>query len=618
MINHKEHAELIKKAQLGDRESLNRLAEAARVNLREYVFRLTLREDLTEDIVQESILEMFKVFDKLKKADRFWAWLHGIAFNKIRSHYGRKWRHKTTSLSYLDHEMATKESQNALADMVNKELKLIVLKSMRELSPRHRAILTMRCYKEMTYSDIARLMGCSEFGAQALFYRAKKALAKKLSSHGLGKGSLLTALVIFGKLTASTEATAANISITAATIKVSAAASLAAIVTGKTAMVSLTAAGVITASSVAITQVTDNTNNELNNTHTSFKTSQLIHADNQTEQCWYFFPEGPGGPVMLRLLEFSKSGKQSFCKYLQNEHANHTSKNSTVYKNNFRMYNPDFSVKRLPTDSRDLTDFISRITNRSDDMEYISGKGKGLLIISKRSGDLGDRIWRIDHHRNVLEEEYFQLDWPESVKVIDKRDQMHKRGWTYFTITGRLNAQQISGTGQIPFVYATSKRFSPWLKLQIGRKLTIRDSRAKACVLDGSGKAVATYIGGSFLKGLGRPWMGLHTIDTVRRDAAEYQLSFETKKTPDTSKVQVVIKYKQLRLLYTIDIETDVIEKIKFSNDDGDLGELRFSYLQNIDNPGIEFNSPSAGRTRKTHQSQPDTLWLVKLINNNW
>jgi RNA polymerase sigma factor (sigma-70 family) len=620
MINHEEHAELIKKARLGDKESLDRLAEAARADLREYVFRLTLREDLTEDIVQESILEMFKVFDKLKRADRFWAWLHGIAFNKIRSHYGRQWRHKTTSLSDVTYELTTEESQNALADMVNEELKLIVIKSMRELSPRHRAVLTMRCYKEMAYSDIARLMGCSELGAQALFYRAKKALAKKLSNHGLGKRYLLTALVLFGKLTASTEATAANISVTAASLKVGAAASLAAMITGKTAIISLTAAGVISASTVAITHVSENPEKEPqeNSSQTLLNTSEQIQTEKNMDQRWYFFPEGPSGPVMLRFLEFSKTGRQSFCRYLQNEHANYSSNKTIIYKNNFHMYNPDLSVKRLPTDNRELTDFISSITGKPDNMEYISGKGKGLLVISKRGGEHGDKIWRIDRHRNVLEEEYFQFDWPERVEIIDNRDQMHKRGWTYFNISGHLNGQQISGTGQIPFVYATSKRFSPWFKMQIGNKLTIRDSKAKACVLDGSGQIVATYDGGSFLKGLGRPWMGLHTIDTVRRDAAEYQLNFETKKTLDINKVQVVIKHEQLKLIYIINMDVDVIEKIEFSNKNGELGELQFSYLQNIDNPGIEFNVSEKARSRKSLQNNPDTLWLIKLINNRW
>jgi hypothetical protein len=478
----------------------------------------------------------------------------------------------------------------------------------------------MRCYKDMAYSDIAMLMRCTEFGAQALFYRAKKALAKKLSRHGLGKGYLLTALVIFGKLTAATEATAANVSITAATLKVGAAASLAAMVTSKTAIVSLTGAGVIAASTVAITHGTNNIDNKLQKTgtQTSFNTLQQIQANKPMEQCWYFFPEGAGGPVMTRLLEFSKSGKQSYCQYLQNEHANYSYDKAVIYKNNFRMYNPDLSVRRLPTDGEDLTDFISRIAGRPDDMEYVSGKGKGLLVISKRNGDYGDRIWRIDRHFNVLEEEYFQLDWPESTKIIDNRDEMHKRGWTYFRISGQLNGKQVSGTGQIPFVYAASKRFSPWLKAQIGSSLKIVDNGSSACVFDGSGKALARYTGGSFFKGLGRPWMGLHTIDTVRRDAAEQEVWFETKNISGSNKAEVVLTGEQVKLVYTIDMETDVIEKITFSTNSGDEGELRFSYLQNIDNPGSEFTRPGSTSYRRPQQSPSGMLWLVKLINNRW
>jgi RNA polymerase sigma factor (sigma-70 family) len=196
---------------------------------------------------------MFKVFKKLKRAEKFWSWLDGIAFNKIRQHYGRQWRHKTLPISDIDRQLAIGDSQSALAEMINKELKQIVLISMRELSPRHRAVLTMRCYKDMPYSEIAELMGCTEFGAQALFYRAKKALAKKLSRHGLGKGYLLAALVLFGKLTASTEAAATNVSITAAALKVGTAASLAAIITGKTALVSVATVAAIAGGTALVT-----------------------------------------------------------------------------------------------------------------------------------------------------------------------------------------------------------------------------------------------------------------------------------------------------------------------------------------------------------------------------
>jgi RNA polymerase sigma-70 factor (ECF subfamily) len=620
MINYKEHAELVEKAQLGDKECQNRLAEVARVHLREYVLRLTLREDLTQDIVQESILEMFKVFDKLKSTEKFWSWLDGIAFNKIRSHYGRQWRHKTISLSDIDREIAIGDSQSALADMVNRELKQIVLISMGELSPRYRAVLTMRCYKDMPYSEIARLMGCTEFGAQSLFYRAKKALAKKLSRHGLGKGYLLAALVLFGKLTASTEAAAANVSVTAATLKVGAAASLAAMVTSKTAIVSLVTTAAIAAGTVAMTHVTDKIEigPERINAQTSLNSPGRTETGKDMEQCWYFFPEGPGRPVMMRLLKFNASGKNSYCRNLQNQHANYYYDNNTIYVNNFRMYSPDLSVTRLPTDGENLSRFISQVEGRQADMERVSSRGKGLLIISKRSDEHGDRIWRTDRHFNVLDEEYFQFDWPQNARIVDNRDDMHKRGWTYFRITGRVNREQISGTGRIPFVYAASGQSGPWLKLQLGDGTKIVDNGSEACVFDGSGKAVAAYKSGSFFKGLGRPWMGLHTIDTVRRDAAEKQVWFETRHLPGGAKAEVVLTQGQTRLVYTIDMETDVIEKITFSADNGSEGELEFSYLQDIDNPGNEFDSPRVGSYRKPQQNPPGMMWLVKLINNRW
>jgi hypothetical protein len=128
---------------------------------------------------------------------------------------------------------------------------------------------------------------------------------------------------------------------------------------------------------------------------------------------------------------------------------------------------------------------------------------------------------------------------------------------------------------------------------------------------------VARYEGGSFFKGLGRPWMGLHTIDTVRRDAAEKQVWFETKRTSG-NKVEVMLTHDQAELVYTIDMETDVIEKITFSLNNSDKGELRFSYLQNIDNFGNEFTPPRIGNYWRLRQDSPNVLWPLKLINNRW
>jgi DNA-directed RNA polymerase specialized sigma24 family protein len=50
--------ELIKGAQCGDRQCLGQLAKQARERLHTYVYRLTQDDDLAQEIVQESLLEM--------------------------------------------------------------------------------------------------------------------------------------------------------------------------------------------------------------------------------------------------------------------------------------------------------------------------------------------------------------------------------------------------------------------------------------------------------------------------------------------------------------------------------------------------------------------------------
>jgi hypothetical protein len=388
-------------------------------------------------------------------------------------------------------------------------------------------------------------------------------------------------------------------------------------ITGKAALVSVATVAAITGGTALVTYRTDKLDfgPERINVQTSLNSPGRDVADGM-EQCWYFFPEGPGRPVMMRLLKFDSSGGNSYCRNLQNQYANYYYDNDTVYINNFRTYNPDLSVARLPTDGEDLSRFISRVEGGRADTKRVSSTKKGLLVISKRNGESGDRIWRTERHFNVLDEEYFQLDWPQNARVVDNRDQMHKRGWTFFRITGRINGRQVSGTGRIPFVYAARGQFAPWLNLQFADGTMLIDSGSKACVIDERGNQVAIYKGGSFFKGLGRPWMGLHTIDTVRRDAAEKQLRFETRQLSGGEKAEVVLMQGQTRLVYTVDMEIDVVEKITFTMNNRSRGELKFTYLQDINNPGNEFASPRVGSYRKPQQDPPGMLWLINLINN--
>jgi len=153
MDEDKDYIELVEQARLGNRESLDTLAELVRGRLCAYVYRIVLQEQLANDIVQESMLEMFKVLDKLERADRFWPWLRGIAFNKIHEHHREEKNRRTVITSQPGNPShPAPEDKAGLAKMVAEELTQAVINTMGELKPQYRKVLTMRCYEGMEYS----------------------------------------------------------------------------------------------------------------------------------------------------------------------------------------------------------------------------------------------------------------------------------------------------------------------------------------------------------------------------------------------------------------------------------------------------------------------------------
>ena len=588
------------------------MAEAARERLRTDVYRLTLEHNLAQEIVQETLVEMLKILGNLREPDKFWPWLYKIALNKLRLHHRTRRRHNTVPLSSLPDANLPSGGQEAMAGAISHELKQIVLSAMRQLKPRHRAVLTMRCYREMEYSLIANAMGCSEFAAKMLFYRAKLALKKQLARNGLHKGSLLMALVLFGKLTAPSEAAAAQISVTAATVNVGVAATLTGIATSKPAVVSVAAAGMLAVSSVMVTEPQPDLIRDAARMG-MVETKQISAAQTikETEEYWHYYPPRGNGAVMMRLMKGRASARSLACQFLQDEQANYhfDGHANAIYLINARAWHSDLSVWQLPTDNRRLREFIWKVEGKRQELEYTPRARDGLLVVTRESQD-GANMWTT-RHLNVLDEEYFKYNWSAGAQLVDVRDAMHRRGWTYFEITGQIDGQQVTGTGTLPFVFAASLSRPAWIKLQAG-ELRLEDSGREARVYDAKGRLSTTYEGGSFFQGLSRPWAGLHSVDTVRRDAAAKQVWFETKHLPESKRAEVVLTKGQTKLAYTIDLASDLVEKIEFSG--SSEGWIQFHYLQNIAGKAGKFVEPKLRVYGRPEQRSPGILWLVNLV----
>jgi len=224
-------AEIITKAQQGNRTSMGQLAEVAEPRLQTYIFRLTLNQDLAEELCQKTLVKMVQSLKTLKNIDKFWYWLLRHAMGEVQHYYRDQKRRHEVEIEALNREYfkqyVARNHNDGLDQSARIELSEIIYEAIAQLRFTYRSILVLRCYEELSFAEIAQLMNCKEFGARVLFFRAKHALKQHLSRHGFGKEMLLTGLGFFGILTLSTKATSTACSVNTASLNVGLAATLA-------------------------------------------------------------------------------------------------------------------------------------------------------------------------------------------------------------------------------------------------------------------------------------------------------------------------------------------------------------------------------------------------------
>jgi len=642
MSEEQKWTELVKLAQQGHGNSVDLLAREAQGRLCAYVYRVTLDSELTEDLSQEVLLQMVKSLDGLNKAESFWPWMYRIAQSKIQQYYKTRWKTALVSDPAFFQDFLTYRGDyhkdEGLCQLVNKDLSKKVMAAMKQIRQQYRAVLSLRCFEDLSYSDIAVTMQCSEVKARVLFFRAKQALKKELSHQGLSKSLLLMSLGLFGRLTAPAEGGASVVTVTATTTQVGLTAAAIATASSRLGIATLAAIAVVLAG-VGVMSLRpekpplESPISSRADVKSLLFTTQL--QDNSPEargslskgayEQWFYFPDGVDGPMFMRMQRWDPQKQNKLCAWLEDGQANYyfDSGKNIVYINNCRVCWSSLKVRRLPTDTAEFSEFLSNVEDNVKGLgSYVRDPNTGLLtsFVDYRFNNAPD--FQTEYLYNTVGPEQFRYDWPADIPIVDDRDQMHKRGWTYFIINGTVGEQEITGRGCIPFVYNAAKERPAWLTLKIGQDLEITDCSRGAYLQRGDKNIIAAYPAGTFFKGLARPWMGMHTANIVRRDAAEQQILFQSERAQNETDAIVAIFHKEQQnstdLIYTIDMENDVIKTITFDVNGQARGSLIFSYLQDIDQLANQFAEPaiSAGSQPPTRQN-PGIRWLIYLAQGN-
>jgi len=166
---------LMLKVRSGDLNKLGLLYERHKKRLFGFFYNMNGDPMTSEDLVQNVFVRMLKYKHTYTGKGSFLAWMFSMARNVNNDHYKKNRKNLNqfdiTSLEYkLDDGNVTDEKMN------KKDTLHQLNRAMMKLSVDKREILVLSKLKEMKFSEIGQVLGCSEGTAKVKAHRALKDL----------------------------------------------------------------------------------------------------------------------------------------------------------------------------------------------------------------------------------------------------------------------------------------------------------------------------------------------------------------------------------------------------------------------------------------------------------
>lgn len=169
---------VVLRAQLGERAAWNELFVRHQARLLHYLRRLLGSAADAEDVVQDVWIIALRKLGTLEQPEAFKAWLYRIARNRALSRLRR--RHGEVPLD--DDLPAREESESPGGDdgALAGWDPAVIHDALGLLSAAHREVLTLRFVDELSYDEIAAVVGCTVGTVRSRLHYAKRSLHDQL------------------------------------------------------------------------------------------------------------------------------------------------------------------------------------------------------------------------------------------------------------------------------------------------------------------------------------------------------------------------------------------------------------------------------------------------------
>jgi len=173
----------------GDQQAFEVLVQRYSRPLFTFICRFLGEYDAASDILQQVMLQLYLSLPKLRTGEPLKAWLYQVARNRCLDELRRK-----RAMHFSELEKGTDEEEQPLLDTMQdrsplpeevverRDVQEILLKAIRALPPKFRAVVLLRYAAQLSYAEIGRVLHMQEATVKTYFQRAKPLLKVGLGS----------------------------------------------------------------------------------------------------------------------------------------------------------------------------------------------------------------------------------------------------------------------------------------------------------------------------------------------------------------------------------------------------------------------------------------------------
>ena len=175
----------------GDSDAFSQLVEKYKKPVMNLVYRMIRDLAEAEDIAQNVFVQVYKSAERYQVSSKFSTWLFTIARNLCLNEIRRRTRHPADSMdaSHPDQEdqplqqYEDKKAVSAPDRLLQGELEAKIEQAVAELPENQRLAILMCRQDELSYEEIAQVLGCSLSATKSLIHRGRETLKQKLKPY---------------------------------------------------------------------------------------------------------------------------------------------------------------------------------------------------------------------------------------------------------------------------------------------------------------------------------------------------------------------------------------------------------------------------------------------------